>query len=76
MAWTTTTKHTCNHSNGPVFGKKTVGCPRCDELLAGAKPVQGWGAAAREREARVLRAIRNHNCETANCGPVCTAFDW
>jgi hypothetical protein len=33
------TKHTCNGGNGPVFGRKTPGCPRCDELLAGAKPV-------------------------------------
>lgn len=41
MAWSknTTTKHTCG---GPVFGRKTPGCPRCDELLAGAAPV-AWG---------------------------------
>lgn len=34
------TKHTCG---GPVFGKRTAGCPRCDELAAGA-PVreQPW----------------------------------
>lgn len=61
MAWTTTksttTKHTCNDGNGPAFGKKTIGCPRCDELLAGAKPVQGWGQAGKERDAANLRAI-------------------
>ena len=28
-----TTRHTCG---GPKFGRKTPGCPRCDELLAGA----------------------------------------
>lgn len=28
------TKHTCNGGNGPLFGRKTAGCPRCDELLA------------------------------------------
>lgn len=42
MAWPTkpkTTKHTCNDGNGPAFGRKTPGCPRCDELLAGAAPV-------------------------------------
>lgn len=32
-----TTRHTCG---GPVFGRKTPGCPRCDELLAGAEPVR------------------------------------
>lgn len=42
MAWTksSTTKHTCG---GPSFGRKTPGCPRCDELIAGAAPVvQAW----------------------------------
>jgi len=33
MAEATTTQHTCG---GPTFGRKTPGCPRCDELLAGA----------------------------------------
>jgi hypothetical protein len=32
-AVTTPTAHTCG---GPKFGRKTPGCPRCDELLAGA----------------------------------------
>ena len=40
MSWntvkSTTTKHTCG---GPAFGRKTPGCPRCDELIAGAAPV-------------------------------------
>ena len=30
-----TTRHTCG---GPVWGRKTPGCPRCDELLGGATP--------------------------------------
>ena len=30
-----TTKHTCG---GPVFGRRTAGCPRCEELPAGATP--------------------------------------
>lgn len=72
MAWTkqTTTKHTCG---GPVFGKKTPGCPRCDELLAGAQPTQ-W--SVRAKQADTLAAIRSHSCKASGCGPVCTAFDW
>ncbi len=45
MAWKTspkTTQHTCG---GPVFGRKTAGCPRCDELLAGAEAIV-WGGSA------------------------------
>ncbi len=70
------TKHSCNGGEGPYFGRKTAGCPRCDELLAGANPREGWGDHKRRWEARQLEAIRNHNCHRSNCGPVCTAFDW
>ena len=36
----TPAKHNCG---GVVFGQKTPGCPRCDELLAGAEPrTQPW----------------------------------
>lgn len=57
MAWTKTnpnaTKHTCNDGYGPNFGRKTAGCPRCDELIAGSAPRTGWGMSeadkARER---------------------------
>lgn len=35
------TLHTCNDGNGPKGGVKTPGCPRCDELLAGATPRGG-----------------------------------
>lgn len=35
QAVTTPTQHTCG---GPKFGRKTPGCPRCDELLAGDAP--------------------------------------
>lgn len=74
MAWTksNTTKHTCG---GPVFGKKTVGCPRCDELLAGAAPTKWASTIAKEREAEFLRALRSHNCKTHGCAPICVAFD-
>ena len=91
MSWakSTTTKHTCG---GPAFGRKTPGCPRCDELLAGAVPVQWAGMQRGKRcatpgcggtteageNAAVCRScqIRAHNCQASNCGPVCTAFDW
>jgi hypothetical protein len=79
MASSQTTRHTCG---GPVFGQKTPGCPRCDELLAGAPPVvQPW-RGRREREDRERRAaMRAHFApgsphSRSACGPVCTAFDW
>ena len=39
------TKHTCNDGDGPHFGKKTAGCPRCDELMAGVAPREWRGQA-------------------------------
>jgi hypothetical protein len=74
MAWTksNTTKHTCG---GVVFGKKTAGCPRCDELIAGAKPVQWSTHGAKEREEAFLRALRSHNCKSHGCLSICVAFD-
>jgi hypothetical protein len=70
MAWqkSTTTKHTCG---GPVFGKRTAGCKRCDELTNGAAPVK-W----RCDDTSAVKSIRNHNCATSNCGPVCTFGEW
>lgn len=76
------TEHTCCPSGrGPAFGRKTPGCPRCDELLAGAAPREahaGHLAAQRRAAAEddVARRIREHDCRTAGCGPVCTAFQW
>jgi hypothetical protein len=80
MAWatkSTTTKHTCNRGKGPVFGKKTPGCPRCEELLAGAAPVRfaSWDRK-KQFEAMRIRAISQHSCSRSGCGPVCTAFDY
>ena len=46
------TKHTCG---GPTFGRKTPGCPRCDELLSGAAPVRWNTEAARQRELAEIR---------------------
>lgn len=81
MAWqqSTTTKHTCG---GPVFGRKTPGCPRCDELSAGASPVT-WDWAERSRRNAELdrQAVSQHFASggphaRGACGPVCTFMDW
>jgi len=71
-----TTRHTCNAGHGPVFGRRTVGCARCDELAKGAAPVR-WASARKADELRKrLAEIRAHDCKRCGCGPVCTAFDW
>jgi hypothetical protein len=67
-----TTKHTCN---GPAFGKLTDGCPRCEELKAGAKPIK-WNTHKADEQKRLIEAIRRHDCKASGCGPVCTAFDY
>jgi hypothetical protein len=59
MAWTTTTKTTKHTCGGPVFGRKTPGCPRCDELLAGAPAVQ-WANSTRRDDEQRCREIRAH----------------
>jgi hypothetical protein len=75
-----TTKHTCNGGNNPVFGRKTPGCARCDELLAGAPAVKGWGDRKRAMEAEQIRAIHAHfhgeYHRSGKCGPVCTFGEW
>lgn len=77
MAWTksTTTKHTCG---GPTFGRKTAGCPRCDELIAGAKPVV-WNFRAQadaSRSADISAHFSSHRHRSGGCGPVCTFGDY
>ena len=75
MAWakSNTTKHTCG---GPAFGRKTPGCPRCDELLAGAAPVQWAGSTRRQDDERRAAEIRAHDCTKSRCAIVCTFGDW
>jgi hypothetical protein len=57
----TVTKHTCG---GPVFGRKTPGCPCCDQLLAGAPPVEWAGMRSKkdrerdEQQDRLARPLR------------------
>lgn len=74
-----TTKHTCNSGNGLVFGRKTVGCPRCDEMIAGAAPVR-WAHAKASQDAQRCREIdahfTGHKHRSGGCGPVCTFGDW
>jgi len=78
MAWKTsiTTKHTCG---GPVFGQKTPGCPRCDELLGGAAPVQ-WARSRRDEDRIRSQEIAAHFASdrhrTGGCGTVCTFGEW
>jgi hypothetical protein len=75
----TTTKHTCG---GPVFGRlsRPGGCQRCDELLAGAAPVQGWGRARKYDGGYLFPAAGEgepHSCQDSNCSTiVCTFGDW
>lgn len=69
MAWTkraATTAHTCG---GPKFGKRTPGCPRCDELAAGAAPVT-WSKPP------VVTASRSVCGRYEMCKIVCVCGDW
>lgn len=70
-----TTKHTCG---GPVFGRKTVGCPRCDELLNGATPVTWNIRPSREttRSADIRDHFDSHKHKSGGCGPICTFGEW
>lgn len=73
------TKHTCTADGRALpFGKKAPAgmCPRCDELRNGAPARDSWHRGAKERDARFLASVRNHNCQLARCGPVCTFGDW
>lgn len=66
-----TTKHDCG---GPVFGALSPGCPRCDELAAGAPPVR-W-SSPRSRDAQRAREVREHDCAASRCSVVCTFGEW
>jgi hypothetical protein len=77
MTTTKATKHTCG---GPAFGRKTPGCPRCDELLAGAAPVQQPWRKRESDDQRRSREIHEHFAgyrhRSGGCGPVCTFGEW
>ena len=60
-----------------VFGRKDPSCPRCQELLNGAAPIQWRGAWRNEHTQRQREAIRSHDvtaCAQAN--GVCTHFEY
>lgn len=69
-----TTKHDCNGGHGPVFGKRTPGCPRCDELAKGAPPVR-WRKQRETNYQRFRRELAAHDCKRAGCMVVCTFGD-
>lgn len=77
-------KHTCNGGRGPHFGRKTAGCPRCDELLAGAEPRRGWTHRDRfsgpttdaERTVDLRAHFAGERHRSGGCGSVCTYGDW
>ena len=73
------------HNHKPNFGRKVDGCPRCDELKAGAAPREPNGriqAVIRYRadDERRSEEIREHfasaHHRNGGCGPVCTFGDW
>ena len=79
MAWSTYTKSTTTKHKldcKMAFGRKDVSCPRCQELLNGAAPVEWTVSANKRAEKRQIASIRNHNCITSKCGPVCTHGEW
>jgi len=63
------TKHTCDMA----FGRKTIGCPRCDELIAGAEPVKWVWAERKKKQDKSPKTP--HKC-TDRCGSVCTFGEW
>ena len=69
----TKTGHTCG---GPKFGRKTPGCPRCDELLNGAEPRSWGGGRDRHSGYPSSQEIRSHDCAKSGCSIVCTFGDW
>lgn len=79
MSWTrttTTTRHTCG---GPAWGRRTAGCPRCDELAGGAEPVRWARSRSPWDEAQEIRWLQEHLASerhARHCRPVCTYGDW
>ena len=82
-----TTQHTCcPPGRGPGF-IRTPGCPRCEELLAGAAPrQQSWRKreTRAQEDARRCAEIHEHFASARHndrnhplwCGPVCTFGEW
>ena len=62
-----------------MWGQLTSGCPRCDELAAGAAPVK-WARSRRDDDRQRAAEIRAHMSSerhrSGGCGVVCTFGDW
>lgn len=73
---------TLKHSNEckMAFGRKDANCPRCQELLNGAKARAGWQSKYYAEQQQQLAAIRahynSHKHLSGACGPVCTFGDY
>lgn len=66
---------TTKHTHQVVFGRKVAGCPRCDELVNGAKPVK-WKLSNDQQRLLDIRAHFNSDYHrSGKCGPVCTYGD-
>ena len=63
-----------------VFNRYDANCPRCQELMQGATPREGWGDRKRQQEAIQGRAISAHFKSerhlNGECGVICTFGDW
>jgi hypothetical protein len=69
MAWAKReTSNTTKHTHAANFGKKVDGCPRCEELKAGAAPTS-WNIKAKQ-------PVYKHDCKASRCGIVCTYGEW
>jgi hypothetical protein len=72
-----TTGHTCcGNRRSPAWGKRTVGCPRCDELAAGAEPITWAPSRAQLDREAVDRHLASERHRTGGCGIVCTFGEW
>lgn len=72
------TKHNSDCSR--AFKNYDRNCPRCQELIGGAKARPGWSDSKRRFEAQSVAAIHAHFASEAHLsgkfGPVCTFGDW
>ncbi len=79
-------QHTCDPSERG-FGRRAAGCPRCDELKAGAPARDGWQKRYFEKknsdEQQYARTMENLRAKglcacgsSANHLSVCTAGQW
>jgi hypothetical protein len=66
---------TTKHNHAPRFGQKFDGCPRCEELKAGAEPVR-WAKSRAQQDEERAAEIRAHDCRASGCSIVCTFGDW